>query len=72
MGRGTEETKTARRLESEGANKNGRIHESRTSNDRADENLVVIGMCTTRRDQSGARERWVTARNDAMDEVIVR
>ena len=71
MGQGTEEMKTTRRLESKGANKNGRIHESRTSNNRADESLVVIGMCMTCRDQSGAQERWAMARNEVMDQVIV-
>ena len=71
MGQGTEETKTARGSESEGVNKNGRIHESRTSNDRANESLVVIRMCMICRDQSRARERRATARDEVMDEVIV-
>ena len=64
MRQGTEEAKTARGLESEGENKNGRIHESRTSNDRADESLVVIGICATRKDhrKDGQRQemkRWM-------------
>ena len=53
--------KTARGLESKGADKNGRIHKSRANTDGVDESFALIGMCMTHGDQSRARrgqEQW--------------